>query len=442
MSTSHRWMLALTVNWVAALPAFGQSGAASTGTPQAITESAARSEDQPAGPGPADSGDAVAPDATAHPVPTTLAAPVEPEAAPETNTDTDTETLARPASADAAPLPEAPCRDWAPLDEEMIDGTRRYLHERLCSTSMWFDGLFGDQQNVAAARGAHGRLETSMAYSEYYGEKFRTRLDVRVALPNLQKRTSAFLGRDDEDQFVRDRSEGFALRTEFPRIEEQDAWLAGLGYSLPGSKRFRADFRVGVRNVRQPRAFVQSRLRYVAYADHNDLIQLRLTPFWNTRDEFGVTPGVDYSHVLSQTRLIRWSNIGTISDRSEDFDWRSALILYQSLGGKKGVALESFLRGGVKEDVSVREYGLRSIYRQPVARDRLFVEFVGGYSWPKSGPGIQRDGSYLVGLSLELPFGDRDHHPQERSERPASESSPEAMLEPTETGSEPNAPAR
>lgn len=425
MSMPRSLMLALTVTGAAALPAFAQTVTEPTATPEAIAESVP-AEEQPVDAASTEMppGDAAAAE---------RAAPVEsglsPENAPET----------RPASADAAPLPEAPCRDWVPLDEEMIDGTRRYLHERLCSTSMWFDGLFGDQRNIAAARGAHGRLETSMAYSEYYGEKFRTRLDVRVALPNLQKRTSAFLGRDDEDQFVRDRSEGFALRTEFPRIEEQDAWLAGLGYSLPGSKRFRADFRVGVRNVRQPRAFVQSRLRYIAYADRNDLVQLRLTPFWNTRDSFGITPGVDYSHVLSQTRLVRWSNIGTISDRSEDFDWRSALILYQSLGGKKGIALESFLRGGVKEDVSVREYGVRSIYRQPVARDRLFVEVVGGYSWPKSGPGIQRDGSYLVGLSLELPFGEHDKHVEEGTDLPESE--PSTTETQTPIASDPDAAA-
>lgn len=418
-------ILALTMSCVAALPVFAQTEAEATATPEAIPESGAAPPPQPAAETGTETAAELAPGEGAEPGDAELAAPVEPGASP------DQTPIARPATADAPPLPEAPCRDWAPLDEEMIDGTRRYLHERLCSTSMWFDGLFGDQRNIAAARGAHGRLETSMAYSEYYGEKFRTRLDVRVALPNLQKRTSAFLGRDDEDQFVRDRSEGFALRTEFPRIEEQDAWLAGLGYSLPGSKRFRADFRVGVRNVRQPRAFVQSRLRYIAYADRNDLVQLRLTPFWNTRDSFGITPGVDYSHVLSQTRLVRWSNIGTISDRSEDFDWRSALILYQSLGGKKGIALESFLRGGVKEDVSVREYGLRSIYRQPVARDRLFVEFVGGYSWPKSGPGIQRDGSYLVGLSLELPFGEHDKNGDE-SDLPDVEPAPAQPQPPEE----------
>lgn len=335
------------------------------------------------------------PAATGPSVPTTTAEPAtEPPAEPPTD------------GAEAAPVsPEQPCRDWAPLDEKMIDGTRRYLHERLCSTSMWLDGLFGDRRNVEAARGVHGRVETSAAYSEYYGEKFRTRLDVRVNLPNLEERVSAFLGRDDEDQFVRDRSEGFALRTEFPRIEDQDAWLAGLGYSLPGSKRFKADFRVGVRNVRHPRAFAQTRLRYIAYADRNDLVHARLTPFWNTRDGFGITPGVDYSHVLSRTRLLRWSNIGTISERSEDFDWRSALILYQALGGERGIAFESFLRGGLKEDVSVREYGLRTIYRQPLVRHKLYGELVGGYSWPKSGPGISRDGSYLVGISLEMPFG-------------------------------------
>ena len=310
-----------------------------------------------------------------------------------------------PADKSEVPLDQHPCLGFKPEHEAVIDLTRRQLHQTLCGASLWFDGLFGEHDHVDAARSARGRLETSFTYSDFYGNKFRTRLDVRVDLPNLENRLSAFIGRDEENAYVQDRSEGFALRSQFPSINDDDEWLAGLGYSLPRNERFSSDFRVGVRSLRDPRLFVRTRLRYNLYADQNDLVHLRLTPFWNTRDQFGITPGVDYSRVLNPRRLFRFSNLGTITEKSRSFGWRSALIVYQALEEGRGVALESFIRGATRSEVSITEYGSRLIFRQPLFSQKLFLELVGGYTFPKQYRTESREGSSLLAIGLELPFG-------------------------------------
>lgn len=341
------------------------------------------------------------------------ASPLATDAAPAAPLVQATPIAPVPAAADALrvePDPvylsrENPCSAWAPPQEEMIDATRRQLHRTLCGATLWLDGLFGDRMNVDAARAVHGRLEVSVTDSGFYGMDERVRLNVQFDLPNLEERASAFLGRDDQDDFVRDRAEGLALRSQFPSLGDRDEWLAGLGYSLPSNRRFNADVRVGVRGTRNLRAFAQSRLRYNLYSDTRNLVHLRLTPFWNTRDGFGITPGADYTYVLTPRQLLRWSNIGTRSERSEGFDWRSALIYYLGLGGLRGIALEGFIRGATEDTVPLREYGSRLIYRQPLLRQRLFAELVGGYTWPREDPEEPREGAYLVGLGLELPFG-------------------------------------
>lgn len=302
-------------------------------------------------------------------------------------------------------LDENPCIDLNSDEIRIIDATRRRLHQTLCGASLWFDGLFGENRNVDAAKGAHGRVETSYTYSDFYGNKARVRLNVRVNLPNLEDRASAFFGRDNDDDFVRDRQEGFALRSQFPSIDDKDQWMGGLGYSLPSNERFSSDIKVGVRNLRMPRAFVQSRIRYNAYSDKKSLIHLRLTPFWSTRDRFGVTPGADFSRVLSPTRLLRFSNAGTISQRSEGLDWRSALIHYQGLRKGRGIAVQAFIRGGTSAPVSISEYGSRAVYRHPLFHDRLYAELVGGFSWPQELREEDRRGSGLLAFGLELPFG-------------------------------------
>ena len=92
------------------------------------------------------------------------------------------------------------------------------------------DGLFGERNEIAiaSARGTSGRLEISGLYSEYEGNKFRVRGNVRFDFPNFAKRWNAFIGRDDQDDFIRDRSEGLALRSQFLDFADENRWPAPL----------------------------------------------------------------------------------------------------------------------------------------------------------------------------------------------------------------------
>ncbi|MGH8519608.1 MAG: hypothetical protein ACREUE_19315, partial [Panacagrimonas sp.] len=193
-----------------------------------------------------------------------------------------------------------------------------------------------------------------------------------------------------------------------PRAAEDDSWLAGLGYSFPGSQRFKTDFRVGVASITKPRTYVQQRARYIAYADEEDLFYIRGTVFWNNRVGFGVTGGLDYSRVLTQTLLLRFTNVGTVSQESEGMDWFSGLILYQNLREERAMAYELLIRGQTDEPEPLYEYGGRVVYRHPLLPRRLYAELLVGYSWPRVDPDLKREGALQAGLSLEIPFGERD----------------------------------
>lgn len=286
----------------------------------------------------------------------------------------------------------------------LLDETRRRLHETVCGSALWFDSLFGEV-DLEAARAAHGYIEASAAESEFYGTEVRLRARVHVRLPALEQRLSAFVGRDSDEDFVRDRSEGLGLRSQFPRVEDQEEWLAGLGFALPEQHRFKMDFKVGARSLSNPNAFAQLRVGYTAYSDERNLIYLRATPFVNTRDGVGITTSVDLSRVLSDTYLARWGSIGTVSEETEGLDWRSALILYQNLQFSRAAAYEVFARGGTTLAEPLTEYGYRVLYRQPLVANRLFMDLHVGYSWPRHDPALSRDGSFGAGCAFELPFG-------------------------------------
>jgi hypothetical protein len=300
-----------------------------------------------------------------------------------------------------------PCdRAERPDEIMLVDDTREWLEEKSCQTALWMDGLFGKAGDVAAARRTRGFVELSNVYSQFEGFDSRARLHIEFDLPVAKNQLSAFVGRENDEDFVRGRTDASELRATFPTLSEQNEWLAGLGYSLPDTRNLQTSFRVGVRGLGPPMGFVQGRLRYTLYADENDVAYVRTTPFWNTSDGFGVTQSFDYSHVLSRHYLARWYSVGTISEHTVGLNWRNSAILYHNLEHKRGLAYEAFIRGETDEPEPLYEYGGRVLFRHPFLRERLFAEWSAGYSFPRTDPDKPRDGSASVGVSVEMPFGD------------------------------------
>lgn len=299
-----------------------------------------------------------------------------------------------------------PCARGSSSVEPMVDSAQRKLYEMLCGAALWFDGLFGERRDIQAARGVSGRLEISFFNSEYEGTRLKSRGNVRVDFPNLEHRMHAFLGRDDEDDFISDRTEGLALRSQFLDVETDEGWLAGLDYGLPGSYKRRTDFRVGGKLGSEPKIFAQARHRRNWIIDRRNLWHFRETIFWTNRDGFGSTTSVDYDHILRRSMLFRWANIGTISEETKGLEWRTAFLLYQDLPGHRAMGYETFLRGWTEGPVSIREYGARLIFRQSLlGREWLNGEVVLGYSWPRELLLERRDGSFAFGLGVEMRFG-------------------------------------
>src|SRR3546814_7567487 len=99
----------------------------------------------------------------------------------------------------------------------------------------------------------------------FYGNKVRLRFNAQVPLPNLNRHLSAFIGRDDNDDFIQDRFDNSTLRNNFPNVDDHEKVFAGLGYSLPGSERFDTDFRIGVHGLAPPKPFCKGGVAYTSW---------------------------------------------------------------------------------------------------------------------------------------------------------------------------------
>jgi len=321
----------------------------------------------------------------------------------------------QPATPASAPPPAAEAEDTASLRElcrersaeerDLLDESRRVLAETFCGATLWFDGLFGGTPDVENAREVSGRVELSTLYTEEDGAQPKARLRLKYDLPNLKKRFNVFLGRDDSDNFVQGREESLAVRSSVFSVDDEDRWLAGLGYSPPGRYKDRFDVRVGARLSTASEVFVQGRFRRNVFLGERSVWRLRETAFYENRDGFGSTTSADFDHVLGKKLLFHWGTVGTISEATDGADWRSATVLYQNLGASSAMAYEVFVRGSTGRDVKLREYGATTTYRRPFHRQWLFGELIAGYTWPRKELDEPREGSALVGFGVEMLFG-------------------------------------
>jgi hypothetical protein len=346
--------------------------------------------------------------------PVELAAPVAPGAAEERPAPPPVLLpikLLPPASGPAELAPARPVRLYrdacmvrAPEEEAKLDAAQRRLFETVCRANRWFDGLFGVEDPEAASR-VTGRAELGGLYSDYDGFKVRSRFHARWQFPNLDRRVNAFVGREEEDEFVQDRTAGIAVRSSFFDLESDEDWLAGLGYSLPSSGRRRTDLQVGAKLSSSPEVFVQGRVRWVFFPSENTAWRLRETVFYQNRDGFGLTSTIDRDRVLTPRVLLRWGARATISEATEGVEWRTALVLYQNLPGDHAMAWELFSSGESSDEVPLHEYGMRVLFRQRFFVDGVHAVSVVGYSFPRHELIERREGSFTVGFSIEIAFG-------------------------------------
>lgn len=299
------------------------------------------------------------------------------------------------------------CRRFAPEWEPRLDATRRRLHETVCGANLWLDTLFGGEPNVENARRVSGRLELSSIYTEVDGNSPKVRLRVNYDLPTLKHRFNLFLGREDPDEAIQDRREPFAVRSSVFGVEGDEKWLTGLGYSPPGRYSDKLDFRLGVRLQSESKIYVQGRYRRNFFVGDRAVVRFRETAFWENREAgFGATTSLDFDRVLRPDLLLRWGNVGTVSEAIDGLAWRSSVLTYMNLRGTSALSAELFVRGETGADVPLREYGMRAIYRRSVLRRWLFGEVIGGYTFPRKELLDDREGSAMIGFGVDLLFGD------------------------------------
>jgi hypothetical protein len=305
-------------------------------------------------------------------------------------------------------LNEDPCLALAPAgaenDQAWLDKMETQLQLGGCRSARWIDGLFGETHDGRHYHAVNGNIAPSLLWSEYDGFKARVRFRVDLPLPQMDGRLRAFVGRVDREEFVTERAESSgALPRQFGTIGEEQT-LLGLGY---GGLRGREGFDVsgGIRLSTPLDPYVRASYRIVLDAGERSLVRIRPIAFWQQSEQFGVTTRVDYDRDLSDRFFMRVTASGTYSGRSFGLRGYGNATLFHRLSPYRAMAYQVGFDGESELDVPMREYGVRTTYRQNFLREWLVLELRASLTWPREKLEEPRKPSWGAGVGLEMVFG-------------------------------------
>lgn len=301
---------------------------------------------------------------------------------------------AAPAAVPAAAAQAAPLS----TSEEMAESARRSVRASAEWLARGVDSWFGDRPFEDGGKVSDGELRLRVFKRQDQDVDIDLRFDARFALPNVEKSTYFFIGRDEERNIVRDQPSAVQRQQELPttRSSLDGSFFAGLGRLVSDE----IDLRVGFRGGLKP--YVQARYRKPWALGPATRAEFRESIFYSSDDRLGSTTAFSIEHRLSPVLNSRWITAATITQKSEKFEWFSNLGVYRSFGAQKLLSLELLTNGAQGSGVLLTDYGVQSRWEQPVYKDWLIGEVLLGHFWPRADRDSARGRAWALSVGLKM----------------------------------------
>ena len=301
-----------------------------------------------------------------------------------------------------------PCPEFAGDQAEWLERARLGVERSICVSAYGFDSLFGNDttDDSGAAHATYGRLRLGGTWDERDGLGSEVRLRAVVPLPQLNQRLQAVVGRETDEEFIEDKPREFVNDSLFGADEETN-WLVGLGYDPIRSRNSRLSLGVGVKLQSPLNPYAKASYRYYVQLADDWMARAQQTVFWENEDGLGTSTRAGLDWLLSDDRMLRWNNYLKLTEVTRGTYWNTSLTLYQRVAATRAVALRGGVRGETGREYSPVEYTLETIYRQPFARDWLFLEIRAGGGWLRTKQVEPREFVPSVAIVFEMLFGER-----------------------------------
>ncbi|MFC0445632.1 hypothetical protein ACFOD1_06150 [Pseudidiomarina halophila] len=289
-------------------------------------------------------------------------------------------------------------------DTELIDDIRSGLQTGVSATAAWLDSFFTEDIIRSDYENAYGSLTLRPEWDEYNGLELDTSFRAKVILPHAERKISAIIGRGDFDDFINDQQT--TRPTVIRRDEADEEWMIGLGFDPMVRANHNVSFGAGFRGGINLDPYVRARYRYEGIINERSEIILQTVGFWRDSDGFGVAQTIEHDFALSERWFNKFWVRGTFAERTEGLRWHASEKLYYIYHHERAVGAEIWWYGETEHEIPMQDYGLRALHRSRFLREWLYLEAWVGTHWPREHLSEHRQPRWLVGIELELQFGD------------------------------------
>ncbi len=279
-----------------------------------------------------------------------------------------------------------------------LEEARQSVRSTLEWLARGIDRWFGEEPLGESGKVTDGVVSMGALARQGQGLDGHLRLNARVRLPHLERRTYLFLGLDNEREEVTDKPGALTRQQRLlPEVRDQTSLLGGLAVAV-----HKAELRVGVRGGLKP--YAQARWRSYWDIDPVHRVDLRQTLFVTVDDHLGSTTAVSLERGFTPTVAARWLTAATITQVSRKFEWNSGLGVYRSLSGQRRLSAEAIVSGGQAPGIGIADVGLQLRWEQPIHSDWLLGEVMIGHFWPRSDAGSDAIRGWAAGLNFKMLF--------------------------------------
>ena len=291
--------------------------------------------------------------------------------------------------------------------DPLLDRTQQAVFSVTSGAAQKFDNIFGSADVEEEATVSRGRLSVGGQWDKRNDLKKRIRLNARVALPAINKRTSLIFGRGEADELVdgSDDANIDSLPSRFNDFEDED-WLLGIGYTRDAKLKRGWSFGAGVKLATPLEPFLRATYRWNKSFSDDWLWRVEPRLFVQSQRGAGLSVTQTLDHAVHENWLLRFWTVAVVEEDVEGASWTSKLIAYQNLPNDSAFSYAIYSTGETDYEVPVKDYGLELRYRRKISREWLFVEFLTYLSWPREFLIEERKPVVGVGIEFEMQFGD------------------------------------
>lgn len=286
-------------------------------------------------------------------------------------------------TAEAAPE-ESLAEKGAEAAGRALDVTHASLQRNILERVIWFDDFFGNVKTEDLRYPEYVlRWVNSVRLEEGGGVLFRTAVRANLRLPKISERLRLVISGESEADPA-------------ARLPE-DPGSPGFDRTLPDTRVVNAEVRLmvlerpttllflgtGLRLVLPPEVFARTRFQYTRRLGAVSLVRFGETLFWKDQEGFGETTEVDLERQVGRKTVLRWANVGTVSQETAGVAWGTELSLQRQLSPKSAVTLLGGINGETDRSPQVETYRTLVRFRRNVLRRWLFVELEPELFWPR-----------------------------------------------------------